>query len=120
MQKLTLVERLFELTEKGEKTATIRWREGEIRPGYLCFTCLERPSRTVIVWVTKVTSLPLKDAAQFLGREKEWPSDVMLDGMREHYPEISLADQVEIVEYLSPAATVQKEKEICTIDENES
>lgn len=86
----------------------------------MCFTCLERPSRTLIVWVTKVTLLPLKDAAQFLGREKEWPSDVMLDGMREHYSEISLADQVEIVEYLSPAATASKDKIFRAISKNEN
>ena len=102
MQKLTLVKRLFELTQKGEKKATIRWQEGPIRLGYLCFSCLEEPSRTLIVQVTKVTSLPLKNAAQFLGEEKEWPPDIMQAGMKEHYPEISLTDQVEIVEYLLP------------------
>ncbi len=70
--------------------------------------------------MTQVTSLPLKDAVQFLGREKEWPSDVMLDGMREHYSEISLADQVEIVEYLSPAATASKDKIFRAISKNEN
>ncbi len=47
--------------------------------------------------------MPLSEAARFLGREAEWPKQIMLEGMREHYPDIRWEDEVQIIEHLPPA-----------------
>jgi hypothetical protein len=105
VQKLGVVERLFPLIESGEKTSTIRWRERRIHPGYMMYECDTDPSRIALVWVTRCTDLPLSDAAAFVGKKDEWPDVVLLEGMREHYPDIELSDMVQIVEHLTPAQT---------------
>lgn len=107
MQTLGVVPRLFPQLVNGEKTSTIRWRERHIVPGRMLYVCDGDPSRTAIVLVTKVTSMKLRDAAAYLGRQQDWTDDVMLEGMREHYPGITLDDQVEIIEHLTPAETRQ-------------
>lgn len=105
MQSLGVVPRLFPEIVNGEKRSTIRWREGPIEPGYMLYVCDGAPERTALVWVTAVTTMPLRDTAAYLGRQRDWPDDVMLDGMREHYPAITLDDAVEIVEHLTPDET---------------
>ncbi len=105
MQSLGVVARLFPEIVRGEKTSTIRWREQKIAPGPMLYVCDDDPALTAVVHVTNVTTMQLRDAAAYLGREQDWPDDVMLDGMREHYPAISLDDAVEIVEHLTPAET---------------
>ena len=102
MQKLGVVPRLFPLIENGEKTSTIRWREAPVTPGPLLYVCNGDASRTSIVEVTRVTRMRLDQAAALLGRQDEWPDDVMLEGMREHYPAITLADEVDVIEHLTP------------------
>jgi hypothetical protein len=104
MQQLGVVARLFPLIEAGEKTSTIRWRETSIVPGYMRYVC-DADTRTTIVWVTRCTDLPLSEAAALVGRESEWPKDIMLTGMREHYPRIEWTDQVQVVEHLTPVET---------------
>jgi hypothetical protein len=108
MQTLGVVARLFPLIEAGEKTSTIRWRETRIAPGYLRYTCDGDPAKTSIVWVTRCTDIPLSEAAAFVGREAEWPKEMMLTGMRKHYPEIQWDDVVQIVEHLTPAETLKR------------
>lgn len=44
----------------------------------------------------------LSEAAVFLGKPGEWPDGVMLDGLREHYPDIQLPDIVQVVGHESP------------------
>jgi hypothetical protein len=105
MQTLTVVARLFPLVENGEKTSTIRWRERRIEPGLMTYVCEGDAQKFAVVWVTTCTDMPLSEAAAFLGREEEWPDAAMLEGMREHYPEIELTSIVQIVEHLSPAET---------------
>ncbi|MEO4001099.1 ASCH domain-containing protein [Mesorhizobium sp. CAU 1732] len=105
MQSLGVVPRLFPEIVNGEKQSTIRWREEPIEPGYMLYVCDGAPERTALVWVIAVTTMPLRDAAAYLGRERDWPDGVMLDGMREHYPAITLDDAVEIVEHLTPDET---------------
>lgn len=105
MQTLTVVARLFPLVENGEKISTIRWRERRIEPGLMTYVCEGDAQKSAVVWVTTCTDMPLSEAAAFLGREEEWPDAVMLEGMREHYPEIELTSIVQIVEHLSPAET---------------
>lgn len=108
MQTLKVVERLFPAVESGEKTSTIRWRERTIQPGFMVYECDAYPEKTVLVWVTTCTDMPLSQAAAFVGRKDEWPDDVMLAGMREHYPEIELTDIVQVVEHLTPEQTRKK------------
>ena len=50
----------------------------------------------------RCTDIPLSQAATFLGREADWPKEIMLEGMREHYPDIEWDDLVQIVEHLPP------------------
>lgn len=105
MQSLRVVGRLFPDILSGQKRSTIRWRELKIAPGYMLYVRDDDPDQTAVVWVTKCTDMPLIGAASYLGREGDWPPDVMLAGMREHYPAIELEDEVQIVEHLSPAET---------------
>lgn len=107
MQELGIVARLYPLVLSGEKKSSIRWREGDIQPGLLTYRCGENPALTAVVLVTRVTAMPLSEAAAFVGREREWPKDVMLSGMREHYPAIEWDDEVVVVEHLSPAETAE-------------
>ena len=43
-----------------------------------------------------------------LGKQEEWPDEVLLEGMREHYPEIRLSSEVQLITHLTPAETLQK------------
>lgn len=106
VQQLEVVARLFLLVVAGEKISTIRWREISIVPGPMRYVCAGDASRTVDVVVTRCTRMPLGEAAAYLGRSDEWPDEVMLDGMREHYPSIGLDDVVDVIEHLRPASEV--------------
>ena len=101
-QELQVVARLFPSVISGAKRSTIRWRETEIHPGLMRYTCVGNDNETTVVRVTRVTSMPLADVASFLGIEADWPPEIMLEGMREHYSEIRLADVVQVIEHLSP------------------
>lgn len=109
MQSLGIVPRLFPLIVSGEKTSTIRWQESRIEPGYMRYVCNGHPPQTAIVWVTRCTDMPLSDAAGFVGMEEEWPKDVMLEGMRQHYPAIRWGDTVQVVEHLTPDETRKRQ-----------
>ncbi len=102
IQSLEVVERLFPLILSGEKTSTIRWRERTIVPGPLKLMCEGEAGLSVVVEVYRCTTMPLCEAAPFVGRSDEWPDDVMLKGMREHYPDIQLSSTVQVVEFKSP------------------
>jgi hypothetical protein len=108
VQSLGVVQRLFPDVVSGAKTSTIRWREARICSGYMTYICDGAPDRTVMVWVTHCTDMPLCDAAAFVGRQDDWPDAVMLDGMREHYPAITLDDVVQVVEHLTPGETRER------------
>jgi len=108
MQSLGVVPRLFPEIVSGRKTSTIRWRERRMTPGPMMYVCDGDPALTALVLVTKVTTMRLREAARYLGREDDWPDAVMLEGMREHYPSISLDDEVEVVEHLTPAETSER------------
>jgi hypothetical protein len=53
--------------------------------------------------------MPLSSAAAAVGRAEEWPKEVMLAGMREHYPEIEWNDSVQVVEHLTPDETRRRD-----------
>lgn len=108
MQELAVVARLFPLVLSGEKTSTIRWREARIESGPMTYVCEGEPTKRAVVLVTRCTDLPLAKVADFLGKAEEWPDPVMLAGMREHYPEISLTDVVQVVEHLMPEDTAAR------------
>ncbi len=73
----------------------------------MTYVCEGNPSRRAKVLVTRCTDMALSQTAAYLGREAEWPAATMLEGMREHYPEIELTDIVQIIEHLSPAQTLE-------------
>jgi hypothetical protein len=102
MQKLDVVERLFPLVLSGEKTSTIRFKEQYIHVGAMVYWCDGNSTITVTVWVKRCTDMPLSEAAGFLGKSKEWPDEIMLAGMRVHYPGIQLSDIVQVVEHYNP------------------
>ena len=74
----------------------------------MTYVCEGDPSKTVVVLVERCTDVPLSEAAAFIGKEIEWPEAILLEGMREHYPEFELTDIVQIVEHLTPAETRQR------------
>jgi hypothetical protein len=99
MQTLGVVGRLFPLILSGEKTSTIRWREARIVPGPMRYVRDDDPAASAVVKVIKCTDMPLAGVAAYLGKSREWSDDVMLAGMREHYPEIELTDIVQLIEH---------------------
>jgi hypothetical protein len=105
MQSLKIADRLFPLVLSGEKTHTIRWRETRMRPGRMRYVCEGDPEKTAVVLVTRCSDVPLSQAAILVGKQDIWPDAIMLSGMREHYPDIELADTVQVVEHLTPQQT---------------
>lgn len=101
-QTLGVVERLFAQVLSDKKTSTIRWREKFIVPGPLTFTCDGNSEKTVLVEVLRCTEMPLKHVAAFVGRADDWPNEIMLNGMREHYAEIELTSVVQVIEFENP------------------
>ena len=99
-QILGVVPRLWPELQSGDKRSTIRWSEPDVTLGRLRFVCDGSPLLTFDVRVWRVTKLALSDAAGFLGKAKEWPPEVMLNGMQEHYPEVQLQDVVQVIEFL--------------------
>ena len=99
MQTLGVVGRLFPLILSGEKTSTIRWREARIVPGPMRYVRDDDPKAIADVNVVTCTDMPLAAVAAYLGKSQEWPDEVMLAGMREHYPDIELTDIVQLVEH---------------------
>jgi ASCH domain len=99
IQTLGIVHRLFPKVLSGEKTSTIRWREARIVPGPMRYVCDGDDTRSLVVTVLKCTDMPLASVAAYLGKTEEWPDDLMLAGMREHYPYIELTDIVQVVEH---------------------
>ncbi len=102
-QVLGVVGRLFPAILSGEKTSTIRWREARIVPGpmrYVRDDAVNGDNRaSVVVDVVRCTDMPLAAVADYLGKSDEWPDDVLLEGMREHYPDIELSDMVQVIEH---------------------
>ena len=102
IQELKVVSRLYPSILDGTKTSTIRFNEQYIKPGALVYIREGNLNQRAVVWVTQCSNMPLAEAASFLGKTNEWPDEIMLKGMREHYPEIRLSDSVQIIEHLSP------------------
>jgi hypothetical protein len=103
IQILGVVERLFPHILSGEKTSTIRWQERHIVTGSIKFVSDGNPSQCVEVEVFRCTNMSLSEAASFVGKADEWTDKIMLEGMREHYPDIQLTSIVQVIEYKPPA-----------------
>lgn len=104
VQQLGVVARLFPQVCSGEKLSTIRWREARIVPGEMIYVCDDDATLQVRVIVTKCSDMALRGVAEYLGQSSVWPPDIMLRGMREHYPTITLDDVVQVIEHLPPEA----------------
>ena len=104
IQTLGIVARLFPEVLSGQKTSTIRWREPHIEVGPLRVICDDNPSETVLLDVLRCTEMPLSEAASYVGKAEEWSDQVMLDGMRENYPDIQLTSIVQVIEFKAPCA----------------
>ncbi len=102
IQTLGVVDRLFPQILSGEKTSTIRWQERHIVAGPMKFICDGNHNQTVEVEVFRCTDMPLFEAASFVGKADEWPDQIILEGMREHYPDIRLSSIVQVIEYKPP------------------
>ncbi|QPC88625.1 ASCH domain-containing protein [Mesorhizobium sp. NBSH29] len=99
MQTLGVVGRLFPLIISGEKTSTIRFCEVRIVPGPMRYVCDDDATKVAEVDVIRCTEMSLSSVAAYLGMLDRWPDDTMLQGMREHYPEIELTDIVQVIEH---------------------
>lgn len=102
MQKLDVVSRLSPLIVAGEKTSTIRYGETRIVIGPLVYWSDGNSSINTLVWVHGCSEMLLSNVAAYLGKEEDWPDEIMLEGMREHYPTIQLDSTVQVVEHYSP------------------
>lgn len=102
MQSLMIVPRLLPEVRAGHKLHTIRWREPEIVPGIMLYVNTQDASDTVQVVVTCVETMKLSDVADRMGKSQEWPDQVLLQGMREHYPAIVMDSEVEVIYHLPP------------------
>ncbi|ORM71108.1 ASCH domain-containing protein [Pantoea rwandensis] len=102
MQSLKIVSRLIPDVRSGKKQHTIRWREEKIIPGPMQYVNADDDTDTFVVQVTKVKTMKLFTVACYLGKLEEWPDDVLLRGMREHYPDIRLDSEVAVIHHLVP------------------
>jgi len=102
VQSLEIVSRLLPEGRAGIKTHTIRWREREIVPGLMRYINADDPADTVVVRVTEVTTMPLYRVAEYLGQSEAWPHSVLLAGMQEHYPDIRIDCDVEVIKHSVP------------------
>lgn len=99
MQSLEIVPRLIPDVRNGKKRHTIRWRERRIVPGPMRYVNAQNANDTLVVQVTAVNTMPLSAVAGYLGLEEAWPDSVLLEGMREHYPEIQLDSEVDVIHH---------------------
>ncbi|WP_295311784.1 ASCH domain-containing protein [Roseobacter sp.] len=113
MQQLEVAGRLWDDLLSGRKTNTIRWREPRVAPGPLNFVRSDDPAQQAVVVVERCSDLPLGEVAVFLGKDDVWPADVMLSGMRSHYPDITMDDTVQVIEF-APVKDAQVQRSPAT------
>lgn len=101
MQSLEIVPRLLPDVRCGKKQHSIRWRECRIVPGPMRYVNAQNAEDMLVVQVTVVKTMPLSSVAAYLGKSEEWPDPVLLEGMREHYPDIQLDSEVDVIHHSS-------------------
>lgn len=94
--------RLIPDVRSGKKQHTIRWGEEKIIPGPMQYVNADEDSDTLVVQVTQVKTMKLCSVARYLGWLEEWPDEVLLSGMREHYPDIRIDSEVAVIHHLVP------------------
>jgi len=99
MQTLNIVPRLLPDVRAGKKQHTLRWREHKIVPGPMRYLNVQNIDDTLVVRVTAVKTMPLSAVARYPGKEEEWPDPVLLAGRREHYPDIQLDSEVDVIHH---------------------
>lgn len=105
IQRLELVDRLFDDVFSGKKRNTKRYKDRKIAEGYLLYEASENKNLRALVWVTKVETMPLSQVKEKVEEEKNTSLDDLLSRMRSHYPEISLDTKIEVVMHLTPSET---------------
>lgn len=108
IQRLELVDRLFDDVFSGKKKNTKRYKDKKITEGYLLYEASEDEKLKALVWVTNVETMPLSQVREKVEEEKNTSIDDLLRRMRSHYPEISLETKIEVVMHLSPSETYIK------------
>ncbi len=102
IQTLELVDRRWPALLNGEKTDTIRWKEGMIKPGLLKYVACGDRNTTAWVWVVSVRKMLLKDVPN------EPDKQDLLKRMQKHYPAITLTTEIDFIEHLSVPETLEK------------
>ncbi|MBY4890687.1 ASCH domain-containing protein [Pantoea sp. DY-15] len=92
---------MLSYVRSGLKSHTIRWHDKEIIPGPMLQVNASDSSWTVLVIVTEVKEMSLSSVATYLGKQSEWTEDVLLLGMREHYPENELNFMVGTIHHIN-------------------
>lgn len=105
IQRLELLDRLFDDVFSGKKRNTKRYKDRKIAEGYLLYEASENKNLRALVWVTKVETMPLSQVKEKVEEEKNTSLDDLLSRMRSHYPEISLDTKIEVVMHLTPSET---------------
>ena len=88
-------------------SGAVRFLKGRSRAKCLAYrgSCAAKNRRSLWkrkVVVTCVETMKFSDVADRMGKAKEWPDDVLLQGMREHYPAIELESEVVVIHHLPP------------------
>lgn len=104
IQTLELADSLFPQLLAGEKTRTLRWREGDVRPGYLLYYSYDNPAWKVLVWVTGCREAPMSEMAPLYDMSPE----SLHKAMSRHYSEIEIDSPVTLVEHLTPLQTAEE------------
>lgn len=108
VQRLELVDRLFDDIFSGKKKNTKRYKDKKITEGYLLYEASENNQLRALVWVTNVETMPLFEVVKRVEEERNTSVDDLLRRMRSHYPDISLDTRIEVVMHLTPNETYQK------------
>lgn len=108
IQRLELVDRLFDDVFSGKKRNTKRYKDKAIQEGHLLYEASEDPQLKALVWVTGVEPMLLSEVKKKVEDEKSASLDDLLRRMRSHYPEINLDTQIEVVKHMTPLETYTK------------
>lgn len=108
VQRLELVDVLFDDVFSGKKKNTKRYNEKEVNEGYLLYEASEDYNLKALVWVTDVESMMLSEVIEKIEEEKHRSLDDLLQRMRSHYPEINLNTKIEVLRHITPLETYVK------------
>lgn len=108
VQRLELVDRLFNDIFSGKKRNTKRYQDKEITEGFLLYEASEDDKLKALVWVTGVDRMKLSHVAEKVEDERHTSLNDLLHRMQSHYPKITLETEVDVVMHLTPLETYVK------------